>query len=419
MPLCSADRSPPGEDRPVTRDTDDRRVGHRRQLARRPGRGAPGRPGDHRPAARGHRPPTGRPRGPRPDRGPARRRAGGRRGRRRLRGRRDPARRRRAARATSRSATTGCSTPDGPRPPADRLPRPLLAARGPRAGAGRCSCTRPASRDSWGIGDLADLRAVRAHGRRPGRRLRARSTRCTPSPRPPEQEASPYLPATRRFRNPIYLRVAEVPGADGVDLEDDAGRALSDGALIDRDAIWARKREVLHADLRRRTAATRPFARLAVRTRASRCRTGRPGARSPTSTAPDWHTWPEELRDPRGAAVAALRRAGTSAAVAFHAWLQWVLDLQLHRRHRGHDRHPGPADRRRRRRRRRLGLAGRARRRASSVGAPAGRLQQPRARTGAPRRWCPWRLRRRRLRAVHPVDPGHHRRRRRPARSTT
>ena len=26
----------------------------------------------------------------------------------------------------------------------------------------------------------------------------------------PQQEASPYLPATRRFRNPIYLRVAEV-----------------------------------------------------------------------------------------------------------------------------------------------------------------------------------------------------------------
>ena len=47
----------------------------------------------------------------------------------------------------------------------------------------------------------------------------------------PQQEASPYLPATRRFRNPIYLRVSEVPGAEGVDLEDDAGRALSDGEL--------------------------------------------------------------------------------------------------------------------------------------------------------------------------------------------
>ena len=74
------------------------------------------------------------------------------------------------------------------------------------------------SRDSWGIGDLADLRALRAwpqqqgagflHGQ-PAARRRADLP----------QEASPYLPATRRFRNPLYLRVAEVPGADAVDLE--------------------------------------------------------------------------------------------------------------------------------------------------------------------------------------------------------
>ena len=30
---------------------------------------------------------------------------------------------------------------------------------------------------------------------------------------------SPYLPTTRRFVNPIYLRVAEVPGADTVDTK--------------------------------------------------------------------------------------------------------------------------------------------------------------------------------------------------------
>src|SRR5918997_424564 len=49
----------------------------------------------------------------------------------------------------------------------------------------------------------------------------------------------------RRFRNPVYLRVEEVPGADGVDLDGESGRSLNDGELIDRDAIWARKREAL------------------------------------------------------------------------------------------------------------------------------------------------------------------------------
>ena len=53
-------------------------------------------------------------------------------------------RRRRAARRTSRSATTGCAR-RRPGAPADRLPRPVLAARGPHAGAGRCSSTPPAA----------------------------------------------------------------------------------------------------------------------------------------------------------------------------------------------------------------------------------------------------------------------------------
>ena len=84
------------------------------------------------------------------------------------------------------------------------------------------------SRASWGIGDLADLRAVRRMAADQGAGFVLINPLHAVAPTP-GQEASPYLPATRRFRNPIYLRVAEVPGADGVDLEDDAGRALSDG----------------------------------------------------------------------------------------------------------------------------------------------------------------------------------------------
>ena len=134
----------PGEDRRVTRDTDDRRVGHRRELAGRARRGARGRPGDHRAAARGHR---------------ARRRRTSRSGRRSSPAPATPwrsTRPRSSARTarcgtstascptTSRSATTGCSR-RGPPPPADRLPRPVLAARAAAPGAGRCSSTPPAA----------------------------------------------------------------------------------------------------------------------------------------------------------------------------------------------------------------------------------------------------------------------------------
>jgi 4-alpha-glucanotransferase len=180
-------------------------------------------------------------------------------------------------------------------------------------------------RDSWGIGDLADLRAVRELAQQQGAGFVLVNPLHAVAPTP-GQEDSPYLPATRRFRNPIYLRVADVPGADGVDLEDAAGRALADGELIDRDAIWAHKRRVLRRvfDARVDESAFRDWW----------WHQGQPLMDWATWSAiadvhgPDWHAWPAQLRDPRGPGVADFV-AGAESEVAFHAWLQWVLDLQL------------------------------------------------------------------------------------------
>ncbi|MGY1796098.1 4-alpha-glucanotransferase [Geodermatophilus sp. SYSU D00525] len=184
------------------------------------------------------------------------------------------------------------------------------------------------SRGSWGIGDLADLRAVRemAAGQGAGFVLINPLHAVAPTP---QQEASPYLPATRRFRNPVYLRVEEVPGADRVDLGGDAGRALSEGDLIDRDAIWARKREVLRRvfDATGRDDPAFPdwwwHQGQKLQDWATWCALA-------DVHGPDWHTWPEELRDPRSGAVGSFV-AGHERDVAFHAWLQWCLSLQLER----------------------------------------------------------------------------------------
>jgi 4-alpha-glucanotransferase len=183
--------------------------------------------------------------------------------------------------------------------------------------------TRSAS--SWGIGDLADLRAVRRMAAEQGAGFVLINPLHAVAPTA-EQEASPYLPATRRFRNPIYLRVSEVPGADAVDLEDAAGRALNDGPLIDRDAIWARKREVLmriffahgggEAFARWREEQGRPLQDWAT------------WAAIVEEHGGDWHTWPEELRRSQSPQLATyVEQHG--AVVAFHAWLQWALDLQF------------------------------------------------------------------------------------------
>src|SRR3954454_1710868 len=181
------------------------------------------------------------------------------------------------------------------------------------------------SRASWGIGDLADLRQVRRMAADQGAGFVLINPLHAVAPIP-QQEASPSLPATRRFRNPIYLRVAEVPGADGVDLEDDAGRALSEGPLIEPDAIWARKREVLM-----RIFVAHGGGEAFARGRAEQGQRLQGCARWPRPAEEhegDWHTWPAELRRPSGAAIDRyVEQHG--AVVGFHAWLQWALDLQF------------------------------------------------------------------------------------------
>ncbi|WP_029430490.1 4-alpha-glucanotransferase [Blastococcus sp. URHD0036] len=184
------------------------------------------------------------------------------------------------------------------------------------------------SRASWGIGDLADLRSIREMAAAQGAGFVLINPLHAVAPTP-EQEASPYLPATRRFRNPIYLRVSEVPGAHAVELDEDAGRALSDGELIDRDAVWARKRAVLRRvfDATGRDDQAFPdwwwHQGQKLQDWATWCAIA-------DEHGPDWHTWPEALRDPRSEEVGRFV-ADHERDVAFHAWLQWCLQLQLER----------------------------------------------------------------------------------------
>ena len=193
------------------------------------------------------------------------------------------------------------------------------------------------SRGSWGHGDLRDLADLAAWS---AGDLRAGFVLCSPlhaaEPLPPVT-ASPYMPMSRRFTSPLYLRIEEIPEYGRLDP---AGReriaALAGplrarnatGELIDRDAVWTAKRAALEilwdfpGGPERRDAFERFRERQgeALDDWATWCALAE-------VRGPDWREWPAELRDPRSDAVAA-ERARLAGPAGFHAWLQFLADEQ-------------------------------------------------------------------------------------------
>src|SRR3546814_7597582 len=69
------------------------------------------------------------------------------------------------------------------------------------------------SSESWGIGDLADVRTVARWVRERGGGALGLSPLHAPTPVTPIQQ-SPYYPSSRRSRRPLPLPVHQVPGQD-------------------------------------------------------------------------------------------------------------------------------------------------------------------------------------------------------------
>jgi 4-alpha-glucanotransferase len=186
------------------------------------------------------------------------------------------------------------------------------------------------STGSWGIGDLADLRAVGTWAAGRGAGMVAVSPLHAPLPID-RVEPSPYFPSSRRWGNPLALRIEDVPGAAGaadVAALGAEGRRLNDGLLIDRDRVWALKGRALESlwaargpDLRfdrwraRMGTDLETYARFCVLAE---------------HHAAGWHAWPEDHRHPDHPAVAAFAAANADR-VAFWAWVQFLLDEQLRR----------------------------------------------------------------------------------------
>jgi 4-alpha-glucanotransferase len=184
---------------------------------------------------------------------------------------------------------------------------------------------------SWGMGDLGDLRELAAWSRGLESGLLLINPICAPLPFE-QQDPSPYFPSSRRYRSPLYLRVEEVPGASeaGAALEGAiaAGRALNASRVIDRTAVFRIKMAALET-LYARFGGEGEFDRYCAEQ-------GRALSEFATFCAlaeahqSGWLGWPAEHRRPDTDAV---RRFASEHAgrVRFHQWLQWLLDAQLAR----------------------------------------------------------------------------------------
>ncbi|MCX4677220.1 4-alpha-glucanotransferase [Streptomyces sp. NBC_01433] len=193
---------------------------------------------------------------------------------------------------------------------------------------------------SWGMGDLGDLADLAAWS---GRTLGSGFVQVNPLhaavPGRPT-DPSPYRPSSRRFPDPVHLRVESIPEYGHVqdratldDLRQDAASlreaVLNKGALIDRDAVWELKRQAL--ELIHEVPLT-PGRRAAycdfLAERGQALEDHALWCALAEVHGSDWHAWPAALRDPRSAETARAR-AGLLDRVDFHSRLAWLTATQL------------------------------------------------------------------------------------------
>ena len=139
-------------------------------------------------------------------------------------------------------------------------------------------------------------------------------------------EPSPYLPASRRFANPIYLRIDRIP-----EHRETVPRLQLDNRsdLIDRDAVWEGKRRALAQTFFAGRSAGRELAFRAYCRREGQTLTDfATWCALSEAHGRDWHGWPPEFRHPRSPSVAQFA-AEHPDEIDFHRWLQWLVDEQL------------------------------------------------------------------------------------------
>ncbi len=194
------------------------------------------------------------------------------------------------------------------------------------------------SKKSWGVGDLADLSDLVAFA---GAEQGAGHVLINPlhaaQPTAP-MEPSPYLPASRRFLNPLYIRPEAIPEyADLGRLDRSRVRKLRkslrapDGEprAIDRDGSWKVKHEALSLIF---ATGLRPARQILfdhfVRREGDSLQDFATWSALAVEFGNDWREWPQPYQDVDSDEVRRFA-AQHSESVEFHTWLQWIAGQQV------------------------------------------------------------------------------------------
>ena len=194
------------------------------------------------------------------------------------------------------------------------------------------------SENNWGFGDFQDLADLATWS---ATQQFANYVLINPihaAQSAPPLEPSPYLPSTRRYVNPLYLRPeaireyallndyqkAEIEALRLSVADDPRGQTT-----VLRNEVWLAKLTALKMI---HELGLRPARKMAL----EQYRREQGRALSDFATwwvlchhlGEDWRTWPEEYRRPTSPEVSEFRTSHAEE-IAFAEWLQWVAQVQL------------------------------------------------------------------------------------------
>lgn len=194
------------------------------------------------------------------------------------------------------------------------------------------------SRDSWGIGDIHDLKDAAVWSARTcdAGFILVNPLHATAPVTP--LTASPYSPVTRRFASPLYVRVEDIPEWSRLSawrrrrIERAAAslrRANVSSELLDRDAAWAVKRRALEFVFTAgRTAQRQHDFDDYVRTEGTGLVDFARWCAIADHYGPITDTWPTRFQHPQSPDVTDFAHSH-ARDVEFHMWLQWITQEQL------------------------------------------------------------------------------------------